>query len=241
MALPVLDVPTYILDLPSSKGKKVKYRPFLVKEEKILLIAIQENSDDVLYEAVKNIIKNCTFGELNVDNLSTLDIEYIFLQLRIKSKGSDVDLTFKCENTLESGEVCGTDNPIKFNLEDVKVHTPDDYQKTIMLTDDIGLLMKNPTLETSKKLQIAIKENSLQKIYDIIPDYIESVFQGDNTFEFTAEEFQEWLESLSNEQFERIQKFFVSLPKLRAEIPVKCRKCAYQETIVLEGLSNFLE
>ena len=130
MALPVLETPSFHLEVPSTK-KKIKFRPFLVKEEKILMIAMQDGGEDTIFTAVKDIISNCTFNAVDVEKLTTYDLEWIFLQIRIKSKGSDVDLYFKCSNIineataekfgLEVGVECGHTNEVSFNLEEVKV------------------------------------------------------------------------------------------------------------------------
>lgn len=245
MTLPVINAPTYFIEIPSIKGKKFKFRPFLVKEEKILLIALQENDEEVLFNAIKQIIENCTFKAFDVDKLTTLDLEYIFLQLRKKSKGSEVDLAFKCENVVEVSEhgehICGHVNTLKFNLDKVEIHEDKDHKDTIMLTETVGIKMKQPTLETSRNLQTAVKDNDLEKVYRIIPQYIDTIFEGETVYdEYSADEFQEFLESLSDSQFEKIQNFFVTMPRLRAEINIKCKKCEYAEQVVVEGLQNFL-
>lgn len=244
MTLPVLETPTYFMELPSTK-ERLKFRPFLVKEEKILLIAMQEEDGDVLFEAIRQIIKNCTFGQVDVDALTTYDLEYIFLQLRIKSKGGDVDLSFRCDNEVgEDGDTCGHSNSISFDLNSVKVQGDISKVKKVILDEktQTGLIMKPPSFAVAKGMQQILMEGDVSEIYKTLPKYIDTIFQGDVVYEdFTNEELQEWVENLSDSQFQLIQKFFDSLPKLKADIEVACAKCGYKETIPLEGLQSFLE
>lgn len=248
MALPVLETPSFHLEVPSTK-KKIKYRPFLVKEEKILLIALQDGGEDTIFTAVKDIIANCTFNEVDIDKLTTYDLEWIFLQIRIKSKGSDVPLYFKCTNQVPVAEdgpqtkECGHTNEVILNLEDVIVTNTENISNKIMIDENkqIGLIMSPPTFETSKLLTEALQKNDVQAIYDTLPNYVDTVFQGEQTFdEFTAKEFREFVDSMSDTQFEKIQNYFDNIPKLRAELEVVCAACGHKETIVLEGLSSFL-
>jgi len=246
MTLPKLTTPTYTITLPST-GKEIKFRPFLVKEEKVLLIAMQESEGTTLFDAVKQIIKNCTFDAVDIDKLTTYDLEYIFLQLRIKSKGNMVTLNFKCENEIDGLEntkvPCNHVNDIEFDLNEAKIDGSLKGEDIIILEEETqtGIKMKAPNFETTKNLQKALQTDDINAIYQAIPQYIDTIFQGETTFdEFEPEEFQEWIEELSDTQFGKIQEFFTKIPKLRAEIPIKCEKCGYEETITVEGLQNFL-
>ena len=247
MALPQLDSPVFKITIPSS-NEEVKFRPFLVKEEKILLIAIQEDDIGTLFEAVKQVIRNCTFNEVDVDKLTTYDLEYLFLQLRIKSKGPTVNLAFQCENekTKEDGskDVCGCTNEIQLNLEDVKLVGDTKGTRKIILEEksQTGLIMKAPTFESSKMMQDVLLTNDVNGIYKALPAYIDTIFQGEQIFDdFKEEELQEWIEQLTDKQFSKIQEFFTEIPRLRAEIDVTCVSCGHNEKVPLEGLHNFLE
>lgn len=248
MALPKLETPVYRLTIPSTQTE-VKFRPFLVKEEKILLISIQEGKPEVLFDAIKQIISNCTFEQVNVDELTTYDLEYIFLQLRIKSKGAGVPLSFRCENTVkhpESGneEECGCVNEIEYDLEQVEIKGDTKAKKKIILDEkkQIGIIMKVPTFEDSKALSASVSEDGVESIYSTFARYIDVVFEGEKIYDdFTHKELEEWIEELSDEQFKKIQDFFTKIPKLSAEINVECISCGYKETVTVEGLQNFLE
>ncbi len=150
MTLPILNVPTYNITIPSTK-KQIKIRPFLVKEEKLLLIAIEEDSYDSIFNACKQIITNCTFGAVDVDSLKSYDLEYLILQLRIKSRGPEVSLPFKCVNEV-NGKACDNQLISKLNLEEVKLIETPNHSTRIMLTDNLGVVMKDPTVDDLSSL-----------------------------------------------------------------------------------------
>jgi hypothetical protein len=242
MALPVLETPEYFTDLPSS-GKRVKYRPFLVKEEKILLIAIQEDDPKTVFNAIINIVNNCTFNEIpNVEDLPTFDIEWLFLQIRIKSKGSDVELLFKCENEVD-GKPCNGITRIPFDLEQVEFKGDVKANKKIILDDDkqIGIIFKYPTLNIASTIHTIMDDEDISKMYDTLYDYVDTIFQGDQVFEdFTAKEFSEWIETLNKSQFEKVESFFENIPRIESTIKIVCEHCKHKETVTLKGLSSFL-
>lgn len=245
MALPKLETPTFFLTVPST-GKEIKYRPFLVKEEKILLISLQDGEDQTIFNCIKQIIENCTFKQVEVDKLTTYDLEYIFLQIRIRSKGSNVDLMFTCQNEIETdGEkhLCDHVNEISIDLEHVKVDLSDTPENKIILDEkrQIGVILKHPTFESSKNIQQALSTGDLNAIYKSLPAYVDTIFEGEKVYdEFTADEFDDFIESMSDEQFGKIKYFFDKTPKLSLDIPVKCGKCGHEETVVLRGLQSFL-
>lgn len=253
MALPVLNVPIYNLEIPSTK-KKVKFRPFLVKEEKIILIAMQDLEDgkmQVIIDAIKQVIKNCTFDEIDVDNLTSYDLEYIFLELKKKSSGAEVDLSFACQNevaqsqagihTAEGKHLCGCVNQIKLNLEDVKLVGREGRSNKIMLTNTMGVTLKEPTLASAEAAQEIVKSGDAEKIFEMIYGYIDTIFDGPTIYnEYDAAALKDFIEMLSGEQFQKIKEFFETAPTLKTDIKIKCVKCGYEETVTLEGLPSFL-
>ena len=241
MTLPVLSVPTYTLEIPSTK-KSVKYRPFLVKEEKIILIAMQEMDGkiQVIVDAIKQIIKNCTFGALDTDVLTSYDLEYIFLQLKKKSSGAEVDLAFACQNEV-AGQVCAQVNNIKLNLDDVKLTVPVNRSNKIMLAGSIGVVLKDPTLEDAAIAQEVMKSGDLEKIYEIVYGFIDTIFDGETIYEeYTKDELKEFIEALPGDQFQKIRDYFDTAPTLKTDLHIKCKKCGHEETVTLEGLQSFL-
>ena len=248
MSLPTLDTPTFFLTIPSMR-KEVKYRPFLVKEEKILMIALQTGEENVIFNAINEIIENCLFNQIKAEDLTTYDVEYIFLQITIRSKGADVELSFQCENEIpnpkepESMITCGNVNDIMYDLQNVELVDNEKMSPTIMLDEakQIGITMRAPTLQSAQKLQKALIKNDIEVIYDSIQDYVEEIFQGDKTFDdYTREEFRSFIESLNEKQFKKIEDFFKRIPKIAGTVHLKCDACGYEEEVRLEGLSSFL-
>lgn len=242
MSLPIVNAPIYTLEVPSTK-KMVKFRPFLVKEEKLLLIALQDDKkESAMVNTLKQIIKNCTFGQVDVESLSVTDTEYIFLQLRAKSKGDEVDVAFKCSNEV-NGVVCDTVNNLKINLQDVKVEKNDKHSNKIMLTDTIGIVLKEPTLNDIAVLQEKLGDDTatVKDIFESINEFIDTIFDGETIYEeYSKEELSEFIESLSDMQFQKIKDFFETMTKLKLDVHITCKKCGHKETVILEGLQSFL-
>jgi len=231
------------LEVPSTK-KEIKFRPFLVKEEKILLIAMQEENVDVLFNAVNQIIDNCTFNQLNVSNLTTYDIEFIFLQIRIKSKGADISLSFNCGAELEDGKSCEHVTVVEYNLDQVSVDGTSKNNTKIILDEatKTGVILTIPTFENSKDAQEIMMKEGVAAIYKMLPIYIDTIFQGEEIFDdFTPAELEDWIENLNDDQFEKIKDFFEGVPRLQGDVNVICEGCGQKETVVLEGLQSFLE
>jgi hypothetical protein len=244
MTLPVLNVPNYSLTIPSTQ-RTVTYRPFLVKEEKLLLIAIEEDNPDAIFNACKQIIRNCTYDQVDIEKLKSYDLEYIILQLRIKSRGPEVSLSFKCLNEVD-GKECGTPINTKVNLEEVKIVGDIKQSNRLMLTDNLGVVMKDPTVNDLSALRtiFTAEDINISAVYAMIPKFIDCIFElaENKTYtEFTPEEGIEFVESLTTEQFKKIQEFFVNLPKLKTTIDLGCPKCGHKDALELEGLQNFLE
>lgn len=240
MSLPKLEHPVYILKIPST-GKEVKFRPFLVKEEKIIMIALQEKSEKVIFNCISEIIHNCTFGKVVADDLTVFDTEYIFLELRKKSKGTEVPLIFQCRNEVD-GEPCGNMININFNLDLVKLHKDEHHTNKIMIDDQIGIVMKYPKLKDTVEMEsILSDEGNADGMYESLMKFVDCFFEGDTVIDsFTLEEFKEFVDNMSEAQIQKVKDFFTTMPRLRAEIDITCNKCGKTEKVVLEGLQSFL-
>ena len=234
MTLPVINTPTYELTIPSSK-EKLTYRPFLVKEEKILLMAMEEEKDTQLNKALKQVVHNCTFEKIDVAKLPLFDLEYIFLRIRAKSVGEVAKIQVLCE---DDGE---TYVPVEIDLESIEVEFQEDHSNTIELTDEISIQMGYPTFEF---LNFKAEETEVNQLFDIIGSSIERVYEGETVYEkadFSKKDLKVFLESLTSEQFLRVQKFFETMPRLRHKIEVINPKTKKKNEITLEGLQAFFE
>ena len=234
MTLPVINTPTYELTVPSTKDTLV-YRPFLVKEEKILLMAMEEESETQLNRALKQVVNNCTFQKVKVDKLPLFDLEYIFLRIRAKSVGEVAKLQILCE---DDGE---TYVPVEIDLESIEVEFQEGHNPKIELTDDIGIIMGYPTFEF---LDFNIEATDVNKLFDIIASSINQIYEGDIVYEkvdFNKKELKTFLESLTSEQFKKLQEFFETMPRLRHTLEIENPKTKVTNTVVLEGLNAFFE
>lgn len=239
MSLPQLQTPTYTTTIPST-GDTIKFRPFLVREEKIMMIAMQEESLDPVLEAIKQIIENCTLNSVDVGKLTSYDLEWIFLQIRIKSKGSFVDLQFKCKK-----EDCGQIITKRLDLEkDVYISgDPKRKEEKIILDEDqnIGIVMKQATYETTQKLIHNLSSEDKDMLGVIIFDNVEEVFHGDTIYDdFSREEFSDWIDQLNIDQFNKIREFLNSMTTLEAKIEAECKCHGTKDTIIMKGLNSFL-
>lgn len=235
MPLPKLVVPEYELELPSSK-EIVKYRPFLVKEEKLLLTAMQLGEEKDMMNAVKTIIKNCTNLKSKVDNLATFDIEYLFLKIRSKSIGEVSKILVTCPDDDE------TQVEVEIDLESIQVTWPKNHSTKIELTDDVGLIMKYPSLDTFVKLNFTGEDITVDNIFDLSVSCIDQIYEGDEIYDvksYTKKEILDFLESMKSDQFLRLQNFFADMPKLEHDIEVENPKTGVTSTIKLEGLGSF--
>jgi len=242
MALPTIAVPKYQLKIPSS-GKEVNYRPFLVKEEKILLIAMESDKEEEMTTAIKDIIHNCVYEDLDVKNMPMFDIEYIFLQLRAKSKGEIVDLSFECGK-------CKKPIAIQVDLSKIEITRTEGHDIKIPLSDDVGVIMKYPSMDIQKVIS---KENSdVENVFTTISFCIESIWDKETVYaskDHTREELNEFMESLPDDSFKKIQNFFDTVPVLKHELELKCTSkngksknasiCGWKGTETLEGLGSF--
>jgi len=236
MALPQIALPTYELEIPSN-GKKIKYRPFVVKEEKVLLMALEAQDDKAIEDAVRTLLKNCiqTKG-IKLEDLALFDLEYIFLQIRAVSVGEVVEMLLTCE---DDGE---TQVRYNLNLTSVEVSKPDGHSNKIMLSDAMGVIMKYPSFDEFIKVSIIGQSPTADSVVEIMANCIDQIFDGEEVYDSSTtskKEFVEFIEGLTNKQFEDIQKFFEDAPVLKHEIKVKNPKTGVMNTFEISGLSNF--
>ena len=236
MPLPKISTPTYELALPST-GKKIKYRPFLVREEKVLIIAMESEDEKQIAEAVKDVISNCIITRnVKVDELSTFDIEYLFLNIRGKSVGEDVEVLVTCP---DDGE---TQVPTVINLDEIKVQKGKGHSRDIVLDDALTMRMKYPSMEQFIKNNFGATELTVESTFEVISSCIEQVFNEEeswSTSDCTKKELNEFLEQLSSKQFKEIENFFETMPKLSHTVTVKNPNTGVVSEIVLEGLNAF--
>ena len=234
MPLPKLSIPEYELEMPIT-GKKVAYRPFLVKEEKLLYLAMESQDNKQMVKAVKTIIKNCTDLKTGVDKLATFEIEYIFLRIRAKAVGEISEFKITAPDDEK------TSIPVQIPLEEVEVQVPDGHDKKIKLDDKIGIVMKYPSLDAF--IQQNMSENpTVDDIFEMAAKCIDQVFDDEEVYDsFSHKEALEFLENLNSEQFALIQNFFETMPKLSHTIEVYNPKTKVKSEVVLEGLASFFE
>ena len=235
MALPVLNNPNYEMELPST-GEKIEFRPFLVKEQKILMMAMESEDTSSQAKSVIDIIKNCTFGKLNdvIDSLPTYDIEYMFLQIRQKSVGETVDITVTCP---DDGE---TKVPVTINLEDINIVRTEGHTNTVMITDKIGMTMKHPTMKQVLSYDLT-KMDTMESTFGIIQDCLENIFDENEVYDdMNKKELSEFIEQMTTSQFEKVTEFFTTMPKLKHTVKVTNPNTGGENDIVLEGMQSFL-
>ena len=233
MALPKLNVPRYSLILPSN-GVKVKYRPFLVKEEKMLLLAMESEDQEQMAETITNLLESCT-NLTNVKDLATFDIEYLFLQIRSKSVGETVDVMMTCPDDEE------TQVKVTIPLDKIEVQTDPEHSKELKLTPDVGLVMQYPSMEMFIKNNFA-DENQVENIFEIAADCIVQIFEGDEVYEAkesSKTELIEFIEQMNTQQFQDVQKFFETMPKLKYDVKFTNPKTKKKHTVSLDGLAAF--
>ena len=237
MSLPKLKAPIYEAILPSTE-KVIKYRPFLVKEEKILLTAMEDGNDKTIANAVKQIIRNCVQGNIKVEDLPTFDIEYLFLRLRAKSVGEKVTLGLKpwgCPQN--NGELCELTTEVEINLEEVTVIKDEKHSPKIMIDDKVGIMMSYPDLSV-----LASEKNNMETGMKVIKDCIQMIFTEEETHErdsFSEKELDEFFDSLNTEQFSKIKDFFDTMPQLKHTAKYKCSTCGEEKETTIQGLNSF--
>ena len=234
MSLPIiLNTPTYEVDLPLSK-QTVKYRPYLVKEEKLLMMAMESQDQKMIMKTVQDIIEACTFGEVNAKKLPTAELELLFLKLRTKSVGETTNVGYECK-------ACGTKNEININLEAVTLKQDKVVDSKIMLTDTVGVIMKFPTSDDVAKV-LNSKDGEVKTTFAIINSCIEAIFDDNGVYDTTnleKKEVEAFVESLNSQQFQKIQRFFEGIPRLSHDASFDCEKCGAHNDLIIEGLQAF--
>ena len=241
MALPKLIAPEFQIKL-FSIPEPVKYRPYLVGEEKIFLMAQQSGAPEDIEQAVRQIVRNCTFDRVDVAKLPTFDLEYLFLQLRARSVNNIVQLRYGCQKKDESGKACNGIANIDVDLNEVKLIVPEDHTPLVWLTEDLGVQLRYPT--ASLLTQVEGKTDA-EQFEILLSNLLESVVMKDGTLheakESTPEEIKAFVESMSIQQVERLRHFFDTLPHMEHTIHFECPICHYKEDIILSGLLDFFD
>ena len=235
MALPKLGYPTYELELPST-GKTIKYRPFLVKEEKVLLLALESQDEKQVINAVKDLIKNCVVSRIKVEELPSFDLEYLFLKIRAASIGETIVMNVTC---LDDNE---TEVEAVININEVEVFKPEGHDPKIMFDEESGIVMRYPSMKQFVEREFLQKDMKTEEVYEFIADSIDQIFQGEEVYDSgttTKKEFREFVDSLTTKQFEKIQKFYTTSPKLRHTFTVVNPKTGKDSEYTIEGLQNF--
>ena len=235
MALPKLDIPIYELVVPST-DEKIKYRPFLIKEEKILLIAMESGKNEDIIQAVKQIVSECTFNTLKLGDMPMFDVEYIFLQIRSKSVGEVSKLKVLCK---DDGKTYAN---VEVDLTEIEVQVNDDHTNKIELTDEMAIIMKYPTIDSFSTA--GISDITAENMLDVIVACIDKIYdkKGEEVYDSkdsTEKELMDFVEQMNTTQFQDVQAFFDSMPKLRHEITVKNPKTKKENIVTLSGLNDF--
>jgi hypothetical protein len=228
MALPKLETPTYELILPST-GEKVKYRPFLVKEYKILLTALEADTEEI-YKIVSDLVDVCTFNKLKVQDLPNFDIEYLFIHIRAKSVGEKTSLSLECTN-------CQSKVDFELDITKAEVKKHPDHVTRILITDNIGLEMRYPIFSEI----VDIYENfKSENVVELLSSCIKTVFTDEEQYtDYTKEELIDFVNAFSRSQFEKLEQFFITMPKIAQKVEQECNKCGTKNEVNLEGLQNF--
>ena len=239
MPLPTIETPTYELKLYST-NKKIRYRPFLVKEEKVLIIALESKDQSAITNAVKEVLKKCILTKgVDVDSLPTFDIEYLFLNIRAKSIGEDIKLTVTCQDDME------TKVPVTIYVDEIKISKPRGHSKDVVLDDNMTLRMKYPSLNQFIENNFDTEdeaETMVDKTFKVVADCMDTIFTGEDAWDakdYTPSERLEFVEQLNSQQYKKVEKFFSTMPKLSHTIEVVNPNTKKKGSIILEGLADF--
>jgi len=236
MTLPKLSTPTYELVVPST-NKKIKYRPFLVKEEKILLLAMETEDENQMANAVKTILSNCIqTPRFKIDNLALFDIEYIFLNIRGKSVGETVDLKITCPDD----EVTTVD--VQIDLDEITVEKQEDHSNILKMNDDVSVVMKYPSMDLFIKNNMGDSSSEVDDVFEIASMCIDQIVDGEEVYEASncsKKEINEFLEGMDTKQFLKVQKFFETMPKLSHTVSITNPNTKVKSDVVIEGLASF--
>ena len=228
MALPLLTTPEYDIEVPSTK-EIISIRPFLVKEEKVLLTALESGEEKEIIKSIKQVMKNCIQSDIKIDNLSFFDFEYIFLMLRSKSLGNTIELNLEHH--------CGQTNKVEIDVDDIQVVFSDDHTDKIQLSDEIGIKMKYPNISNT---DMFTDDNDVDKVFQVMETCIDYVYDEEKVYdEFTKRELRSFIESMNKDQLEKIMDFFNTMPSLEHEVEYTCTNCGEVQKYVLKGISDF--
>jgi hypothetical protein len=235
MALPIVGIPTYELNLPST-GKAIKYRPFVVKEEKVLLLALESEDENEIKNAVKDLIKNCVQTKIKVDDLPSFDLEYIFLRIRAASVSEEITMKVTCrdDNT--------TEVEVSINLNEVEIFKPEGHTNKIMLDGVTGLVMKYPGMDRFVDSEFLNKDIKTDEVFDFIADSVDQIFNDEEVWDSSTtskKEMISFIEGLTTKQFESIQNFYETMPRLLHKFTVINPKTEMESEYTIEGLQNF--
>ena len=237
MALPKLETPTYELELPST-DEKVRFRPFLVKEEKILLIAMENDSQEEMLNAIKQIIKNCTFDKINVEKIPLFDLEYIFLQLRAKSIGEISKFRILCPDDKK------TYADVEIDLTKVVVEVDEGHDNKIIIDDkkQVGLVLSYPSVALFKTANLI--SNDVKVVFDLIVQCVDHIFEGEKIYpakDMKEAEITQFLDDLPQKAFNKVRNFFETMPRIKHEVEIENPKTKVKSKVMLQGLQDFFE
>lgn len=240
--LPKLDVPIYTVNLVST-GKPIRFRPFLVREQKLFLMAAESNDGNEMVTTIRQVLKNCILDEIDVDNLPTFDLEWLFMNLRARSVEEIVDLSYKCNNTVkdETGadKKCNGVVEFKLNLLEIEPTKNANHKNKVQITENLGIAFKYPTFEMIQKYE---KMNESEVIIRILVDCIDYVYDKENVYyakDSTKQELEEFIDGLQQKDLEKFKEFFDTMPEIKRDVHFKCPKCQYEEDITIKGMQNF--
>ena len=242
MALPKIDVPIYEVKLIST-GKPVRIRPFLVKEQKLFLMASESEDVKETLNVIRQVLKNCILDEVDVDSLPTFDLEYLFMNLRARSVEEVVDLRYKCNNKVknEKGEeeTCKGVVEFKVNLLEIEPTKNPDHTNKIQLTENLGICLKYPTFEMFSRYE-NMDENDV--MISVLIDCIDFIYDKENIYyakDTPKKELEEFIDNLQQKDLEKVKTFFDTMPEIKKNVQFKCPKCSYEEDMVIKGMQNF--
>jgi len=243
MGLPKLDVPVHEVEIPSTK-QTIRVRPFLVKEQKLLLMGMASENTEEIVNATKQVVNNCIISEnFDIDKLELFDLEYLILQLRILSVGETTKISFLPRQNIQCKE-CSRQRDVEINLKDAIINFSSSVEKKISLTDKVGVIMKYPTAKIMGKIQEAKATEKVDDMFKIMWMCVDSVYDEESitaSNDVSLDEGVQFLESLNANQFLKIEKFMSSIPKLEQKIHIKCSECSFEEDFILSGLDNFFD
>lgn len=236
--LPKIDHPVFEIQL-NSIDRKIKFRPFLVKEEKLLLMAKESDDLNDIFKTMKQIVQNCCLEQLDVETLPVFDIEMIFIHLRINSVGENVQMNFTCDNVIE-GNTCGHVTEFDLQLRNIKFNIPEGHSKKVPLTNKVGVVFKYPTLELPKEVLSETDDGG----FELIVNYVDYIYDEDEIHaadETPKEELRDFFESLTLEQIKKVKTFFLTTPSVVLDQDIECGKCGHKHHINVEGILSFFD